>query len=325
MSSEAPEQKIDDVARLLAVIDVQNQLASAALDLDEILAVVTRTATDLTEAHAAVVEVPEGDEMVYRAVAGTAVAHRGTRVKVNASLTGLCLLERRVLRSDDTSQDDRVDGEACRRVGAASMVCVPLVVEDEVAGVLKVYADHVNAFDESDVAILGQLSATIAAHMVRAGEFERKTVESRQDMLTDLANRRAYEERLAVEVARAERYGHPLSLVLFDLDGFKRVNDEEGHPAGDDALRRVADAIRHTRLSDDCYRIGGDEFALVLPETPEDGAAIAADRVAAEIADRLRTAGVTASYGIAPHGAAATADELHATADERLLAAKGAR
>src|SRR5205085_3469055 len=88
------------------------------------------------------------------------------------------------------------------------------------------------------------------------------------DHLTGLANRRRFERQLEREVARTRRYGRPFCLLLVDIDNFKAVNDERGHEAGDEALRRVANAIQSdTRGIDTGARIGGDEFAVILPET----------------------------------------------------------
>lgn len=90
--------------------------------------------------------------------------------------------------------------------------------------------------------------------------------ESRFDALTGLTNRRGIDERIADELARAERYDHPLSLLLLDLDDFKHVNDRDGHAAGDDALRAAAQVIRESLRSIDIpARYGGEEFLVILP------------------------------------------------------------
>lgn len=319
-SARPPDR--DEVARLLAVIEIQNELAAEALDLDAIMGTVARAAADLTGANAGVVALAEQDEMVYRAASGTAAAHIGLRLRRDASLSGRCVSEGRVLRCDDAEVDPRVDREAARRVGAVSLLCVPLFGQDgRPIGALKVTAGRPRAFDESDAEILGRLAAAIAAHVRRAHDFERHALESRRDLLTDLGNRRAYEERMETEAARAARYDHPLSLVLLDLDGFKRVNDDAGHPAGDQVLRNVAQACRQIRTADDCYRIGGDEFAIVLPDTPAPGARIVARRITAAIAEHNLDTGVTATAGLAAFGDGSWHD-LHRAADDQLIAAK---
>jgi diguanylate cyclase (GGDEF)-like protein len=237
------------------------------------------------------------------------------------SLSGLCVREERVLRSDDTASDRRVDGEACRQVNAHSMLCVPLIHDDETVGVLKVYSPHAHNFNDSDVETLELLSDLIAAHMSHASLFAAEVHGGRHDALTGLLNRRAYEERLPIEIARASRYAWPLSLCLLDLDGFKQINDTLGHPAGDKALQQVAALIDESRLADDGFRIGGDEFALLMQKTYAEDAELAAARLSQAISGiGMSDGSLGASFGVAE----GTGDPalLHALADERLLAAK---
>ena len=112
--------------------------------------------------------------------------------------------------------------------------------------------------------------ATLA--MVSAGQLEQLRILADQDPLTTLPNRRAFMRELEAEVVRAGRYGHPLALVIGDVDDFKLINDTYGHPAGDQALCEVADTLRAgLRTSDAAFRLGGDEFALLLPETTRRG------------------------------------------------------
>ena len=101
----------------------------------------------------------------------------------------------------------------------------------------------------------------------------------RRDHLTGLGNRRAFHERLEDEVQRARRHNRKLSLLVLDVDHLKHVNDARGHVAGDDVLERVGALVRDgCRREDGAYRIGGDEFALVLPETNAEQASIVAER-----------------------------------------------
>lgn len=103
---------------------------------------------------------------------------------------------------------------------------------------------------------------------VRAGEFERMAL---VDSLTGLSNRRVAEGRLASEAARSERYGHPLTVIAFDLDKFKQINDSYGHAAGDQVLKEFARRLlAASRKSDVAARMGGDEFLVLLPECTTD-------------------------------------------------------
>jgi diguanylate cyclase (GGDEF)-like protein len=307
--------------RLLAIIRTQTEIAASDLDLLATMQLIAERSQELTSASGAVVEIAEEDEMVYEVTTGDATPYLGTRLKLDASLSGLCVAEERLLRSDDTADDPRVDAEACKRVNAASMICLPLLHRREVVGVLKVYSGVPHHFDDDDVEALELLTELIAAHIAHASRFEMEAHDCRHDALTGLANRRAYEERLAVETSRATRYGQPLSLCLIDLDDFKQVNDRLGHPAGDEVLREVACLIDESRVADDAFRIGGDEFAILMPHTDPAEAERAAERLAAKIsAARLGGGVVGASFGVAEAGG--DPERVHAVADARLCAAK---
>ncbi|HEX8149035.1 MAG TPA: diguanylate cyclase [Pyrinomonadaceae bacterium] len=146
------------------------------------------------------------------------------------------------------------------------------------------------------------------------------------DHLTGLANRRRFERQLEREVARTDRYNRPFCLLLVDIDNFKDVNDTHGHDAGDEALRRVANVIQSgTRGIDTGARIGGDEFAVILPETDLARGLEVAERLRSAIAALdLGPAGrITASLGVAELPACAhTNVELRSAADAALYDAK---
>ena len=152
---------------------------------------------------------------------------------------------------------------------------------------------------------------------------------STTDPLTGLSNRRSFGVAAANEVGKAARYHRPLSLVMIDIDHFKRVNDTFGHAAGDEILVAVAGACRRgARTVDHVARLGGEEFCLLLPETASAGAEILAERLRASIAGlRLvydgRELVVTASFGIAEWREGDDFDGLLRRADDALYAAKG--
>ena len=148
---------------------------------------------------------------------------------------------------------------------------------------------------------------------------------ARIDELTTLPNRRALGEALATEIARSRRFAAPLSVVIADLDGFKQINDAHGHPAGDAALRAVADALRGTlRQYDSCFRWGGDEFVLLLPQTTSADAETVCRRATAAVAGCPSPTGGSLRVTCAPAQLAEgmEAEELLAAADAELLARK---
>jgi diguanylate cyclase (GGDEF)-like protein len=149
---------------------------------------------------------------------------------------------------------------------------------------------------------------------------------SRTDALTGVWNRRAFEETMQRELLRASRHGLPLSLVMLDIDHFKRINDTYGHRVGDDVLKWFGIHVsRMLREGDTIHRFGGEEFAIVLPHTDQQGALLAAERVLSYLAastfqDSLT---VTASAGVASGRGAELDDiDLVAVADGALYRAK---
>lgn len=157
---------------------------------------------------------------------------------------------------------------------------------------------------------------------------ERFKMLSHIDDLTQLFNSRRFHEALSEEIDRAKRYGHPLSLLVFDLDFFKRINDMYGHQAGDDVLRRIAQAVaKWKRTTDLAFRFGGDEFAVILPETHAFAAKLAADRLievwhqlAQDGADLTR--GCTLSIGVAQVGPDDSTETFVRRADNAAYEAK---
>jgi diguanylate cyclase (GGDEF)-like protein len=149
------------------------------------------------------------------------------------------------------------------------------------------------------------------------------------DELTGLVNRRRFLAALQSEIGRAQRVGAPLSVILADLDDFKLINDRFGHHAGDEVLQAFADLVRaYGRDVDIAGRLGGEEFALLLPETDVAGAAAGAERLCRSLAQlRIwlgegREVSVTASFGVAELGAGQSSNELLRAADTALYRAK---
>jgi diguanylate cyclase (GGDEF)-like protein len=311
---------IDDALR--AIIRTQTEIAATDLGLGEIMELITEQARQLTRANAAVIELAEDDELFYAVTVGEATPYLGTRLRTTNSLSSPCIVEGRVLRSDDVHKDPRFNADGCGRVSATSMICAPLVHGEETLGVLSVYSPDPDHFDDRDADALELLGELIAAHMSHATVFGIESYDSRHDALTALPNLRAFEERLSVEVARTGRYERPLSLCLLDIDHFKQVNDRLGHPAGDEVLRSVARILDQSRLTDDCFRIGGDEFAVVMPDTTAKEARVAAARIAEQL--RIASPGdgqLDVSFGVAGITDADPANLL-AAAEGQLMAAK---
>jgi len=272
---------------LLEIIRIQTAIAKLGLDLGGVMALVAQGAQRLTGATGAVIEMAEGEDMVYRGVAGVTSSMLGLRLRRDHSLSGLCVAEGRILQCTDSETDDRVDREACRRVGLRSMLCVPLRHLDDTVGVLKVLSPQVGGFSGSDERVLGLMSELIAAAMFNAARHESSELYHRatHDALTGIANRSLFYDRLRLALARADRQHERLAVLILDMDGLKPINDRLGHHAGDIALREVALRLEGAcRESDTVARLGGDEFAAILAPVEDRGGA---ERLAAHVGERI--------------------------------------
>jgi diguanylate cyclase (GGDEF)-like protein len=312
--------------RLLEIIQAQNEIAAGDLDQDRAMQAIVNRVPDLIGADGALIASPQGEHFIFRAGSGVDPQVIGWTYPRTGSLSGLALERRTVLVCTDTLLDDRVERPTCRRLGARSLLCAPLVHLDEELGALTAFSTLPFAFDERDREAIGLLGRSLAAHLHHAAGFATASHQSLHDHLTGLQNRRAYEMRLEAEAAQAVRRGSELALCLLDLDRFKAVNDRFGHVAGDEVLQAVARGFDRRGRHGDSFRIGGDEFAVIFPDC-DAGAARAAIR---RIVDDLDLGGLTArgiSFGVSFGIAAGETDAkaLHAAADDELTTAKRVR
>ena len=443
------------VARLRAVIAAQREIASHGIDIQPVMNATTACARELTMATAAVLELSERDELVYRAASGTGTEALGKRTKIEHSLSGRALREGRILFSNDAEHDDRVDQEARQALGIRSVICVPLLHEDQELGVLMAYSHERGFFEEDDIStleLMGGFITTAVAHAVAerawrgteqsfralaelakdaiitvdihgtttfcnasaehmfgyseqeilgqpftmllsernpmreamdegsfdparimpklrtnmelmgrrrdGSEFpiefsashwkvqgqtnfaaivrdvaERTRLEqvvlemAQTDHRTGLSNRRSGEEAIRREVARALRYGSAVSVVLLDIDHFKRINDSAGHAGGDEVLERLGELLRQRlRATDTPIRWGGEEFLVLLPATDLDSAFRLAEMLRGLIESNAFNVvpQVTVSAGVATLAPNEHGEQLIGRADAKLYEAKNA-
>ena len=221
----------------------------------------------------------------------------------------------------DTQRVAGLDGTAALRAGCRSLAFEPALLEDRCLAVLAVgWRRPVRRLSEHASTLLAVLAAETALTLDREAMLRRLQALARTDELTGLANRRALTETLRRETHRSRRAGVPLCVAVLDLDGFKGYNDRHGHPAGDRVLAATAAAWQsRLREGDTLARMGGDEFALLLPDSPL--------CTARGVLDRLRAvtpAGVTCSAGVARLDGTETPDIALNRADTALYAAKAA-
>lgn len=234
-----------------------------------------------------------------------------------------------VLREEHVARRGRPESSDLERAGMVPDAVIPIVVEESVVAILAVAGSPERMEqDRPYVSMLADLVANAFQISLAIEALERRAM---TDPLTGLYNRAYLADRFLVELRRARNYGFPMSVVLFDIDRFKRINDRYGHPAGDAVLRKLASFLRErTRSTDAVVRYGGEEFAVLMATADSDVAFEQADRIREELeklsfdvagqADPIR---VTVSGGVATYPQdGQTFTDLIAVADVRLYHAK---
>ncbi len=231
-------------------------------------------------------------------------------------------------RIDDLATDTDI-GLADGGSGIRSWLGVPLFMYGGCEGVIVVQSTQAAAFRADHERLLESLALQIAAALQNAHLYELAMV----DGLTGLFMRRYFDARIEEEVERSKRYGTPFSVVMMDVDNFKKLNDEHGHLIGDRVLRAIANVVKaQMRGVDTAARYGGEEIALILPRTDMLNAYNVGERVRSAIAEQRVTTdsdppkvlSVTASFGIAsyPETKATNGEDLVRRADRALYRAK---
>jgi diguanylate cyclase (GGDEF)-like protein len=265
------------------------------------------------------------DTLTVQSAEGLDAHLREHTLSRDKGLHGLVMASGMPLLVSDAWSDPRVHR---RENKVRSGIYAPLVVDDRPVGVLSAHSPQPEAFTERDLSLL----TIIARYITGAIEIARLHASLRDlaatDALTGLANRRAFLDRLASEVARSRRTERVVSVVVLDLDGFRIINDVHGHQTGDGLLVQVAQTLaRSIRASDLVARLGSDEFGLLLPETTPSLALKLISRLKALTiaihSQRQAGSPVGFSYGIAAWPKdAQTPEQLLREAEGRLHAMK---
>jgi diguanylate cyclase (GGDEF)-like protein len=275
--------------RLMAIIDAQTKVAEGLMGLDEVMDLVSARARQLTESAGAAVQKVERGEAVIVSASGSLESHLGMRTDVDRSLAAEALDGRKIVRHGDSNKNGLEDRETH---GARSWVAVPILENDSPFAALVVTSTAPHHFEDEDVETARLLGRLLEAAVAQAGQ---KASEIR-DPVTGLGDRRAFTEQLTAEVARASRYGTPLSLALLQVAGLNDVDRTEEATV----LRKLAGLLKKTRAPDQFFRIDDDELAVVLPNTPRDGALVAAARFKLMLeAEKLAAGRLSINYGVA--------------------------
>ena len=274
-----------------------------------------------------------GDLTFEIAVSPVADELKSMRLKLGEGIAGWVALHGEPLFVPDVTKDERYASHIASNVEypVSSIVCVPLKIRERVLGVIELISSVGDQpFDPEDMPLLGAVADFSAIAIDNARNYERISQLVITDDLTGLYNARHLHELLEYEVDRARRYATQTSLLFFDLDHFKEVNDTYGHLVGSRMIAEVGRLIRRNiRSSDRGARYGGDEYVIVLPNTGKIGALSVAEKMLERLhshrfySDAGDLIPIAASFGVATFpDDAADKTELIRAADAAMYAAK---
>ena len=317
----AQEQKR---ARYLSFINTLSRTAISSEDGTEMLASIVRQIQQTFQYDHIGVGLLDynAKEIEIKAEAGTTESALGKRIPLGVGIAG------KVARTSDTVLQQ--DGGPLPSIlpGAQSVLCIPISYSESLLGVLNVESCQLRAFQQDEIMMFKTLADVLATALHNVFVYQKMEQQSITDSLTGLKTRRFFDEALQSEHKRGLRSGRAYSVVVVDLDKFKRVNDDMGHLEGDLVLTRVARILEQkARQSNIVARYGGDEFIVLMPETGAEQASILSERLRLWIATdvMMQERGVTASFGVAEfplHGS--TTQEVVRMADVAMYQSKRA-
>jgi len=312
-------RRTEDLSLLLKAANV----IGSQLELDQTLNLILDSLASVAGVYTAAILIIDQREQVLRVR-----AHRGYRsgvtdlkIPLEKGITGRAAFTGKAQLVEDVSQDpDYIPGAS----GTVCEMAIPLKTEGNVIGVLDIESGQKGFFDEDRQSLIGSLADQISLALYNSILYERTLQLAITDYLTGLYNRRFFLESALKELKRAERFGHPLSVSLLDIDDFKRYNDTFGHLAGDQALKGLANTLRsNCRQIDLLARFGGEEFVVLMVETNLSGAHSLAERVRRRVEETLP---FTVSIGVSCYEGESGKDleQLIREADAAMYQAKSA-
>ena len=336
MSNKAIEEKFK---RFQEEVNVYNEIGKAltsSLEIREILQKIMQTIGDyFRPSNWSLLLIDENKNELYFEIVVGEVSDRikDIRIKVGEGVAGWVALNGQPLLVPDVTQDPRFLKriDKISNFATESIIAVPMKIRNKVLGVIElINKNELNPLNKRDLEILTTVADYAAIALENSRNYQRIQELTITDDITGLYNSRHLHQIIKDEIDRFERYHNPFSIIFFDLDFFKRVNDTYGHLVGSQMLHKVAKVIlKNIRKVDRAVRYGGDEFVVVLPQTTKKQAHVVVKRLRDAInlevyfAEEGFNIRITASFGVATFGDDATSkDELLRAADEAMYQIK---
>lgn len=339
---EKTNQELASRLKELSILYDFSGEVSMTLELDEIFNIVEHFLGDRLGfgEFAFLVYEEEGQHLVVKVARGFAdqARVRGMSFRANEGITGRVLTKGETVYLADTGLDPTYLYYKGEKREDGSFLSIPLVFRKNVVGVLNFFRRGRDRFSGGENQFLNTLAVELAIALVNAKLYSRTRELSVRDELTQLYNRRHFQEVLPLEIKRAQRFNKPLTLLMIDIDHFKNFNDSYGHLAGDERLKEFVHLVSsRVREVDFFARFGGEEFVLLLPNANKQEGTLVAEKIRALVSGHSFTipAGakelkslpekLTVSIGVASYPEdAEMMEDLIDAADVALYAAKGA-
>ncbi len=305
MEKEYLQEQLREREQMLAIINRSSSIITSSFDIQEIYDSFIEELKKIVDVSwAAIVMIEESDIRVL--ALSSKIGSRwqvGERIPIKGTATEWVAVHKKSIIEHDLTQESRFStGTYHLEQGVRSIIYLPLIVKDEVIGSLIVASRQPNAYTQRHTKLLEQLASQIAMPIENSRLYAKAEWEARIDGLTNLLNRRSLDELITSEISRHTRYGGVFSFAILDLETLKVVNDNYGHLAGDRILKQTGEIMASAvRSADRAFRYGGDEFAVLLPQTTIEDAYQVAERIRKRAASELNVGDVrvTASVGLA--------------------------
>ncbi len=328
MEKEYLQEQLRQRERELSILNHSSSIIASSLDIQHIYDNFTKELKQIVDVNWTTIVVIEEHEIRFLTLS-TEIGSAwqvGERIPMKGTATEWLALHKQPFVEPDLLLESRFETSKYHiEHGVRSIAYVPLVVGEKVIGALIVASRNPGAYSPRHVKLLEELTSQIAPPVENACLFAKAEQMARIDDLTGLLNRHSLDELITNEISRHTRYGGIFSLVILDVDSFKKLNDTLGYLAGDDFLKQISRIMRSTiRSADQAFRYGGDEFAILLPQTNAEAAYTIAERVRLRVAHEVKVndATLTISLGIAswPADAIGTNEIITATEAARYYA-----